>query len=117
MRKFKLTKDTLAEMCARAGMLPEVRHAYKGYDIFIGHGFTPRPGRDFRKFGIEESAFPFGAYATVWSVAKGEDHILVANVNPYKNPQERGLRLIEAMTEAKRFIDKLKAEQGLHVYH
>lgn len=115
--KFKLTKDSLTRVCAAAGLLPEVRTEHRGYDIFVGHGFTGKPGVTLKRFGVDHSMFPFGCFLTLWSVAKGEDCILIAAVEPYIDAREKNARLQMAIDGATAFIDKLKkvANQGVRL--
>lgn len=108
-KKFALTKNTLARMCAMAGMQPEVRTNYKQYDVFIADGFTDRPGVVLKKFGVGPEDYPFGAYITMWAVAKGEDHIEVASILTEDSFQGHGLaakqtRIKAALYKAGEFI-------------
>jgi hypothetical protein len=110
-KKFRLTKDSLARMCAGAGMQPEIRTHYRHFDVFIADGFTAHPEVTLRRFGVGPGDFPFGAFVTMWSVAKGEDHIEVASIlteDAFKGHGEQAKRdrLKAALYKAGEFIAK-----------
>lgn len=110
-KKFKLTKDSLARMCAKAGMQPEIRTHYKDYDVFIADGFTALPWVTLKRFGVGVEQYPFGAYVTMWGIAKGEDHIEIASIlteDAFKGSGEQAKRdrLKAALYEAGVFISK-----------
>jgi hypothetical protein len=80
---MKLNKANVIRMMAKAGIEPALRETYRGFDIFIGDGFTDKPAVTLRRFGVEEGAFPNGAYVTAWFVAKGEDYFEIGAVIPF----------------------------------
>lgn len=110
-KKFKLTKDSLARMCTAAGMQPEIRTHYRHFDVFIADGFTACPGVTLKRFDVGPEAFPFGAYVTMWAVAKGEDRIEIASIlteDAFKGHGEQAKRdrLKAALYKAGEFIAK-----------
>lgn len=113
---MKLTKDTLARMCASASMREELRQSYKGYDIFIADGFASRPEVTLQKFGVEPGQFPFGVFCTLWAVAKGEDFVEIASVITSNNGNDSLDRITKALDQATTFISRRAAiaRQGMH---
>lgn len=114
---MKLNKKTVETMCEGAGLKPLARVAHKGRDIFVCDGFAANAERKFKKFGADRNEFPFGAYCTIWWLAKGDDHFEVGHPALYKafhNPEldkksKQMARLNRAMSDATHFIEKLDA--------
>lgn len=74
----RITKADMERICRHAAMPPVHRETLDdGREIFIADGFSMPPHRMHRHFGIGPTAFPYGAYATMWWAAKGEDQLLV----------------------------------------
>jgi hypothetical protein len=74
----KVTKADMERICRAAAMPPVWRETLEdGREIFIADGFTLPPHWMHRHFGIGPTSFPYGAYATMWWAAKGEDELAV----------------------------------------
>lgn len=122
-KKFKLTKDSLARMCANAGILPAHSESYKGYGIVIGDGRVVNPAVVLKRFGIERDDFPFGCYCTLWGITKDDD-VFIAGVLPnslshdasHDANSRRMARISGGVMVAKMHIDKLRkaAAKRLH---
>lgn len=113
----KLSKETVEGMCDRAGLKPERREGINGYDVFVCDGFSAEPARTFKRFGVERGEFSFGAYCTIWWVARGEEFFEVgmpmlyqAFHNPeYDKPTKKLARINTALKEAQGFIKRRKS--------
>lgn len=69
-----LNKAGVEKMCAAAQMTPALRmKMFKGFELFVADGFSPKPEYTYKRFGVEDGDFPNGAYCTIWFLARGED--------------------------------------------
>jgi len=106
----------IEKACRKAGLQPARRENRNGYDIFIADGFSDKPFPTFKRFGVEKTDFPLGAYCTIWFVAKGEDQFDVGqpllferNHDPqYDTKTKRKARINTARREAYGFLETRK---------
>lgn len=116
-KKFKLTKDSFAKMCAEAGITPAFRETYMGREIIVGYGFVRHPEWVLRKFGVEKGQFPFGCYCTCWAIPEGERIPVAAIVPDPPVPEgvqdERAARIAITVLAARDHIDKVKKVEGM----
>lgn len=122
-KKFKLNKDSLAAMCANAGIMPAHSESYKGYGIIIGDGRVANPDVVLKRFGIEADDYPLGCYCTLWGITLDDD-VFIAGVLPIKLSHDaqhtydarRKARIAGGVLVAKTHIDKLRdaAAKRLH---
>lgn len=122
-----MDKDTIARMCAAAGLSPEVREKLRGYDLFIADGFSMIPEVHYRRFGVVKGDFPNGAYVTLYFLAKGEDKFDVGVpllFDAFHNPEFGGdlvtkkrARINTARLEAEGFVkarERVRRNGRLH---
>jgi hypothetical protein len=118
-----MNKDVLERCCLAAGLVPERRERIRDHDVFVADGFAARPDVTFKRFGVTKGEFPFGAYATIWWTAKGEDKIDVGCpllFEAFHDPQlawnmKQKARINTALLEAHGFLkrrERAHAEQG-----
>lgn len=69
-----MNKHKIEDICRRAGMVPVKRDNIDGAEVFIADGFSSPPHVTLRRF-LDDKEFPFGCYATLWWVSKGEDKL------------------------------------------
>lgn len=74
----KVTKADMERICRAAAMPPVHRDKLAdGREIFVADGFSLPPHYMHRHFGITPSDFPYGAYATMWWAATGDEQLEV----------------------------------------
>lgn len=114
MRVQALTKDKMESMCRAAGMKPVHRTTIDGAEVFIADGQSGTPERTFQKFGVDQSDFPGGCYATFYFVTHREDRLDVGQMlffdlfhNPEMSHESKQLaRINTAVKEAKQLLER-----------
>lgn len=113
-----ISKNKIESMCRNAGMLPVKRGNIKGVEIFIADGFSPPPHIAYRRFGIEPTEFPFGMFATLWWISKGDEKLDIGQPlffdafhdTGYSKEDKQRARINAAMKEARLFLDRRKRQ-------
>lgn len=103
-------------MIANAGMKPEKKETIGDYEVYIADGYSARPHITYQRFGVEDGEFPWGAYCTIWFIARDENFFEVgapaiyeAFHDPqYDHPTKKQARINTAMREASGFIKDRK---------
>jgi hypothetical protein len=108
-------KDVFEKACRAAGIHPVRKEAVKDRNVLIADGFSAVPHVAFRRFGVEQGEFTFGAYCTIWLIEK-DDEIEVGVpliFDAFHNPEishdmRQRARINTAMKEAAGFLDRRK---------
>lgn len=108
-----ITKEKMEAMCRKAGMIPEKRINIDGYDVYIADGFSFIPHIAYFKFGVEPGEFPYGAFCTIWFIAKDENLSvglpLIFDANHDLNIEDRKhARINRAIVDAKAKIKTIR---------
>lgn len=69
----KLNRRNVERMLADAGMRPEKKMTLGDRELYIADGFAAPAFPKLARFGVTRGEYPFGAYCTIWFLAKGED--------------------------------------------
>lgn len=109
-------KQKIERMCRDAGMIPVKRGTVRGAELFIADGFSAPPHHNYRRFGVEATDFPFGMFATLWWVSKGDEKLdtgqplfFDAFHNPeYAKADKQRARINSAIKEADTFLQRRK---------
>lgn len=109
-------KHRIERICRSAGMLPVKRGNIMGAEVFIADGFSSPPHFNYRRFGVDPTDFPFGMFATLWWISKGDENLdtgqpmfFDAFHNPeYAKADKQRARINTAMQEAKTFLARRK---------
>lgn len=109
---MELNKETVERMCRAAGLAPERRETIRGRDVFVCDGFSAKPEVTFKRFGVTPGEFSFGAYCTIFWIAKGEDFFEVGSpmiFDAFHNPEydiatKKKARINTALREASGFL-------------
>ena len=109
-------KNKIESMCRNAGMLPVKRGNINGVEVFIADGFAAKPHITFRTFGVDKGEFPFGCFATLWWVSKGDEKLDIGQPlffdafhdSGYSPEGKQTGRVNAAMKEAEKFLDRRK---------
>lgn len=114
-----MSKEVIERCCRNAGLSPEKRSVIDGYDLFVADGFVPADKCHpyFWRFGITETDFPMGMWATIYWLAQGEDKVEMGQplfFEAFHNPElgdaatRKKARLNTAAKEAKGFLQRRK---------
>lgn len=102
------SRSEFEAMCRKADMAPAMRGAFSLGEIYIADGFTRKPWKNFRKFGVGPADFPSGCYATLWALFRGDEFVCADALffDPLHNIDIRDrkeARLRAAMERAEQF--------------
>ena len=122
---MKLNKKNVERMCREAGLFSARREVIKGYDVFVSDGFSAKPSVTFKRFGVDPGDFSWGAWCTIWWVARGDDHFEVGRPmlfdafhnSDYDFHTKRQARINSALLDARDFIMKRQSASEGNVLH
>lgn len=109
-------KASVERICRNAGMIPAKRSRIDGVEVFIADGFAAQPFLTFKKFGVEPNEFPYGCFATLWWISKGDEKLDTGQplfFDAFHDPQlsaesKKLARINSALQEAKSFLMRRK---------
>jgi hypothetical protein len=117
MARKPLTKADMERIFAAAGIRPERRVTYRGYEIFVGEGFSAPPHTIYQKFGIDADKHPYGCFIDWYWVGKDESLFFgsVLDIDAFHNPGwsvagKKQIRINTALKAARRDIDSFMAK-------
>lgn len=113
---MKLNRAAVERAIEGAQMRPVSKQRVGDYEVYIADGYSAQPHLTYKRFGAEPGEFSFGAYCTIWFVARDEDFFEVgapALYEAFHNPElETGAkqmsRVNTAMKDARAFIKNRK---------
>lgn len=109
-------KGSIERICRSAGMLPAKRDKIDGVEVFIADGFAANPSVTFKTFGVESKDFPFGCFATLWWVSRGDEKLDTGQPlffdafhdSQYSPASKKLARINTALQEAAAFLKRRK---------
>lgn len=115
-----MNRKNVERMLALAGMRPEKKMMLGDRELYVADGFASPAYVKFGRFGAERGEFPFGAYCTIWFLAKGEDYfelgipmLFDAFHDPsIPNTSRQRARINKAIENAKQFTDRRRKARG-----
>lgn len=115
-----MQKDKIETICRSAGMRPEKREQFQGYEVFVADGFSLPPHKAYQRFGVDPRDFPKGMYTTLWWVSKGSEKLDTGQPlffdafhdRQYSAEDKKRARISVAMQTAKKFLSTRKRLNG-----
>lgn len=115
-----MNKEQMERVFAAGGVKPVDRVRLRDHDVFIGEGFSLPPHRIYRRFGVSETDFPRGMFATWWWIGKDEklDTGQPLFFDTFHNPEydaatKKIARKNTAIKEAVGFLNRRKAVHAI----